>query len=218
MEKPLKHLRMKNFKLITSIGLALTLVLASCSVEKRHYNKGYSVEWNSKAPKATEQASKKSTGINVETAKSAVTVTTMGTTSQIEKAASPELTASTTTSTTPKKATKAAVIAKENSSNANPVKANANKVVIKQNTDFAAKLAKKITNAAGGGKSQIIALILCIVVGAIGIHRFYLGYIGIGIIQIITLGGCGIWTLIDLIRIITGDLGPKDGSGYSETL
>lgn len=208
---------MKNFKLITSIGLALTLVLASCSVEKRHYTKGYSVEWNSKAPKATEQASNKVTGVNVETGKSIVTVTGMGTTSQIKNAAAPELTASTTTSATPKKASKASVIAKENSSNPNPVKANTSKIVIKQNTDFAAKLAKKVAAAKGGGKSQIIALILCIVVGAIGIHRFYLGYIGIGIIQLVTAGGCGIWTLIDLIRIITGDLQPKDGS-YSETL
>jgi hypothetical protein len=52
---------MKNFKLITSIGLALTLVLASCSVEKRHYNKGYSVEWNSKAPKTIERNAQKPT-------------------------------------------------------------------------------------------------------------------------------------------------------------
>jgi TM2 domain-containing membrane protein YozV len=61
------------------------------------------------------------------------------------------------------------------------------------------------------GKSQLIALILAFLVGAIGIHRFYLGYTGIGIAQLLTLGGCGIWALIDLIRIITGDLKPKDG-------
>jgi TM2 domain-containing membrane protein YozV len=73
------------------------------------------------------------------------------------------------------------------------------------------------TSPAGKGKSQLIALILCAVVGGLGIHRFYLGYTTIGIIQLLTLGGCGIWALIDLIRIITGDLGPKDGS-YSETL
>ena len=69
----------------------------------------------------------------------------------------------------------------------------------------------------GSGKSQVIALILCILFGGIGIHRFYLGYIGIGIIQLLTLGGCGIWALIDLIRIITGDLKPANG-GYDKTL
>ena len=68
-----------------------------------------------------------------------------------------------------------------------------------------------------GGKSQIVALILCFLLGGLGIHRFYLGYVGIGIIQLLTLGGCGIWALIDLIRIITGDLKPKDGE-YETTL
>jgi TM2 domain-containing membrane protein YozV len=68
----------------------------------------------------------------------------------------------------------------------------------------------------GSGKSQIVALILCLLVGGIGIHRFYLGYIGAGVIQLLTAGGCGIWALIDLIRIITGDLKPKDGN-YSQT-
>ncbi|MBK8849297.1 MAG: TM2 domain-containing protein [Saprospiraceae bacterium] len=71
--------------------------------------------------------------------------------------------------------------------------------------------------AAGGGKSQLIALILVILVGGLGIHRFYLGYTTIGIIQLLTAGGCGIWALIDLIRIITGDLKPKDGD-YAEKL
>jgi len=70
---------------------------------------------------------------------------------------------------------------------------------------------------AGEGKSQVIALILVLLVGGLGIHRFYLGYTGIGIIQLLTLGGCGIWALVDLIRIITGDLQPKDGS-YTKTL
>lgn len=69
----------------------------------------------------------------------------------------------------------------------------------------------------GDGKSQIIALILCFFVGTIGIHRFYLGYTWQGVVQILTGGGCGIWTLIDFIRIITGDLQPKNGS-YSKTL
>ncbi|GAB3851272.1 hypothetical protein GCM10028822_17760 [Hymenobacter terrigena] len=67
------------------------------------------------------------------------------------------------------------------------------------------------------GKSQIIALILAVLVGGLGIHRFYLGYTGIGIAQLLTLGGCGIWSLIDLVRIITGDLKPKGGD-YAKKL
>jgi hypothetical protein len=71
--------------------------------------------------------------------------------------------------------------------------------------------------AAGSGKSQIVALVLALLVGGLGIHRFYLGYIWQGVVQLLTFGGLGIWALIDLIRIITGDLQPKDGS-YSQTL
>ena len=70
---------------------------------------------------------------------------------------------------------------------------------------------------ANGSKSQVIALILCLVLGGIGIHRFYLGYTWQGVVQLLTAGGCGVWALIDLIRIITGDLQPKDGS-YGKTL
>jgi hypothetical protein len=53
-----------------------------------------------------------------------------------------------------------------------------------------------------------VAFILCLFLGVFGIHRFYLGYPLIGVLQILTLGGLGIWALIDLVRIATGDLGP----------
>ncbi len=86
---------------------------------------------------------------------------------------------------------------------------------------FGKKIGNKImesTNTTGdGGKSQVIALILVLLVGGLGIHRFYLGYTWQGIVQLLTLGGCGIWALIDLIRIITGSLQPKDGE-YETTL
>jgi TM2 domain-containing protein len=86
---------------------------------------------------------------------------------------------------------------------------------------FGKKIASKLLAATGSddgdGKSQLIALILCAFVGDLGIHRFYLGYTWQGIVQLLTLGGCGIWTLIDFVRIITGSLQPKDGS-YGKTL
>jgi hypothetical protein len=66
-------------------------------------------------------------------------------------------------------------------------------------------------------KDQLVALILCIMIGWMGVHRMYLGYYGIGIIQLLTFGGCGIWAFLDMIRILTGDLQPKQGL-YGETL
>ena len=67
-----------------------------------------------------------------------------------------------------------------------------------------------------GMKSKVVALILSIFLGELGIDRFYLGYIGTGILKLITCGGLGIWWLIDLIMIATGKLKPKDGSEYAE--
>ncbi|WP_199200223.1 TM2 domain-containing protein [Adhaeribacter arboris] len=83
----------------------------------------------------------------------------------------------------------------------------------------AAEKKEKAANPAeaASGKSQLVAAVLAFVVGYVGIHRFYLGYTGIGIAQVLTLGGCGIWALIDLIRILMGDLKPKDGD-YTEKL
>lgn len=96
---------------------------------------------------------------------------------------------------------------------------NASKKEIKAELKKVAKAAKKDAKkeAASDKPSQIIALILCLFVGYLGIHRFYLGYTWQGVVQLLTGGGCGIWSLIDLIRIVTGDLKPKNG-GYGQKL
>ena len=70
----------------------------------------------------------------------------------------------------------------------------------------------------GRGKSdkqKIVAALLCWFLGSLGIHRFYLGYSAIGVIQLLTLGGCGIWVLVDLIMILTGSLKDSDGRELS---
>ncbi len=59
-------------------------------------------------------------------------------------------------------------------------------------------------------KSKTIAILICLIFGVIGGHRFYLGYTLIGVIQLMTLGGCLIWTSVDLIRLIRGTLPDYD--------
>ena len=93
-------------------------------------------------------------------------------------------------------------------------KKSSNEVV--KSATVAKQVVKSAKSSSGPGKSQIIALILALVVGVIGVHRFYLGYPMEGVLQLLTAGGCGIWTLIDIIRIATGDLQPADGE-YEET-
>ena len=63
----------------------------------------------------------------------------------------------------------------------------------------------------GGDKSWIVTLILCWLLGGLGIHRFYLGYTWQGVVQLLTGGGCGVWVLIDFIRILMKTLKPIDG-------
>ncbi|RCW48093.1 TM2 domain-containing protein [Paenibacillus prosopidis] len=60
-------------------------------------------------------------------------------------------------------------------------------------------------------KSFIAAILLCFFLGSIGIHRFYVGKIGTGILQIITFGGLGVWALIDFIMIVIGKFTDSEG-------
>jgi TM2 domain-containing membrane protein YozV len=60
-------------------------------------------------------------------------------------------------------------------------------------------------------KKILPAFLLCFFLGALGIHRFYVGKTGTGIAQLLTLGGLGFWALIDFIMITVGKFTDKEG-------
>lgn len=67
-------------------------------------------------------------------------------------------------------------------------------------------------NGNSGQKDFTTALLLSFFLGSLGVDRFYLGYTGLGIAKLFTLGGCGIWSLIDFILIATRKMTASDGS------
>jgi TM2 domain-containing membrane protein YozV len=53
---------------------------------------------------------------------------------------------------------------------------------------------------------------MCFFVGFLGVHRFYVGKVGTGILMLLTFGGFGIWALVDFIMILMGKFTDKHGN------
>lgn len=70
-------------------------------------------------------------------------------------------------------------------------------------------------------QSYTVTLLLSFFLGGFGAHRFYTGYTALGLVQLFTLGGCGIWTLIDFISICFNHFKTEKGlplREYNKTL
>ncbi len=65
-------------------------------------------------------------------------------------------------------------------------------------------------------KRILPAFLLCFCLGVFGAHRFYAGKVGTGVLMILTLGGLGIWALVDLIMIVVGAFTDADGEKITE--
>ena len=73
-------------------------------------------------------------------------------------------------------------------------------------------VAPEVPVGAEAPKDWLITLLLCLFCGGIGIHRYYVGKIGTGILYTLTLGIFGIGTLVDLIKIVLGKFTDKNGN------
>lgn len=74
-------------------------------------------------------------------------------------------------------------------------------------------------DTAGGGQTDkriLPAFLLCFFLGVFGAHRFYVGKTGTAIVQILTLGGLGIWAFVDFIMIIVGSFTDKNGNKITQ--
>ena len=62
-----------------------------------------------------------------------------------------------------------------------------------------------------GDKDFITTLLLCIFLGGLGVHRFFVDKMGTGVLMLVTLGGLGIWWIIDIILIVTSSFEDSEG-------
>ena len=87
-------------------------------------------------------------------------------------------------------------------------------VKTKENQAMCVKCGVSLTSISkGSGNSEwLTTLLLSGFLGTLGVHRFYTGHTGIGVVQLLTLGGCGIWALIDFIMIIMGNFKDSEGN------
>jgi len=87
--------------------------------------------------------------------------------------------------------------------------------IIKKEAEICPKCGVRQRSAdilANTSKKWLTTLLLAIFVGYLGVHRFYVGKIGTGVLMLLTLGGCGVWTIIDIILIATSSFKDADGN------
>lgn len=206
----------------------MAILVSSCSTNatftKRYHSHGFNIAWgggsaanNNPVKQASKKVKAKSDVVAVAKTADNVTVQSVNSTENTVVEASTVANAVVSNNNLAKNEVATVKIANQTSTHAVKASTVASKKAVVNTISNANTKAVKKNADPGEGKSQMIALILCIFVGVLGIHRFYLGYTMEGVIQLLTGGGCGVWALIDLIRIITGDLKPKDGD-YTETL
>nr|WP_157000382.1 TM2 domain-containing protein [Agromyces terreus] len=87
------------------------------------------------------------------------------------------------------------------------------------NDDRAAASARSVATAEPGERTFLLTWLFALLLGSLGADRFYLGKIGTAVAKLLTAGGFGVWTLVDLVLVLTGAQRDREGrtlSGYDE--
>ncbi len=77
---------------------------------------------------------------------------------------------------------------------------------------MSASTAPTMSAEAASEKGFVPTLLLCFFLGFMGVHRFYVGKIGTGVLQLVTFGGLGIWALVDFVMIAVGNFKDSEGN------
>lgn len=205
------------FLIIVLISLA-----SSCTIQKRTFNSGYYVTWNKKhfnqGTKNSENSSNSLAENIPQTGAPNQGDLLLSNHAVAVEYNSNELNASdqTPTNSSYELESNAPVMVEDRLNSCEQQSNKSDSEILSANEPFE-KSSKAKTSGSNGGKLQIVALILCILLGLIGVHRFYLGYTGLGVLYLLTLGLFGIGWIIDIILlIIPNGLTPKGRNNYKE--
>jgi thiol:disulfide interchange protein len=218
---------MKKLSLLLVAGFVTTMFLDSCSIQQRYHRKGLTVSW-----KNTSIHSKKDKSVKSEVVVNEIETSEVAENRQVEI---PKITENksiivTTNSDSFKEtSTETQVVSPEKIDEVQSPKTNTSATTLEEQKNVVSKSSvqaqtseklkkeNKKSNISNdeGGQSWIVAILLCFFIGFLGIHRFYLGYTGLGILYLLTGGLCGVGVLIDFILLLVGGLKPKNGD-YSD--